>query len=96
MPCVIAKEGLPIFKVPQRLVITTHEGKLQEDMQVIEQIKQLDRPLVPIAIGGQYRTGKSFLLNSIMHRASMSPSTSPDGANAQSKSKTEGELSSES
>jgi predicted AAA+ superfamily ATPase len=53
------------------LISTEHVSKdgkeekiiLKSEQDVFEQIKQIDLPLVIVAVVGLYRTGKSYLMN---------------------------------
>ncbi len=56
---------LAIFREPQCLIETGIDGKLQANVKVLDELKELDQPCVVIAIAGLYRTGKSYLMNRI-------------------------------
>ncbi|XP_053401590.1 guanylate-binding protein 1-like isoform X2 [Mercenaria mercenaria] len=65
------------------LISTSEDGKLQVEQGPLKQIKQIDVPLVTVAIAGLYRTGKSYLLN----RLAGSSSGFPLGKTIESKTK---------
>ncbi len=54
---------LGIFREPQCLIGTGLDGRLEASVEVLEELRGLDRPCVVIAIAGLYRTGKSYLMN---------------------------------
>ncbi|XP_053390357.1 guanylate-binding protein 1-like [Mercenaria mercenaria] len=60
--------SLPIFKNPVCLVRTLKDGKFETDQDVLDQLKQIDAPLVVVAIAGLCRTGKSYLMNCVAGR----------------------------
>ncbi len=55
--------SLAIFNEPQCLIDTGADGRLVALRDTIEDLKQLDKPLVIISVAGLYRTGKSYLMN---------------------------------
>ncbi|XP_060551713.1 guanylate-binding protein 1-like [Ruditapes philippinarum] len=65
-------DNLEVFKHPLPLISTesvqSEDGKeekiiLKSENEVFEQIKQIDLPLVVVAVVGLYRSGKSYLMN---------------------------------
>ncbi len=45
------------------MISTDPDGNLEVRVEVLEELRDLDRTCVVIAIAGLYRTGKSYLMN---------------------------------
>ncbi|XP_060575072.1 guanylate-binding protein 4-like [Ruditapes philippinarum] len=64
-------EDMEIFKHPMCLIssesVEDVHGeeiiKMEEKQEVLNQLKEIDLPMVIVAVVGQYRTGKSYLMN---------------------------------
>ncbi|XP_060575226.1 guanylate-binding protein 1-like [Ruditapes philippinarum] len=64
-------EDMEIFKHPMCLIssesVEDEDGeeiiKMEEEQEVLNQLKQIDLPMVIVAVVGLYRTGKSYLMN---------------------------------
>ncbi|KAJ1132927.1 hypothetical protein NDU88_011228 [Pleurodeles waltl] len=51
------------MEAPVCLIRNDNDASLQVQQDALEIIKGIDQPLVVVAIGGMYRTGKSYLMN---------------------------------
>jgi predicted AAA+ superfamily ATPase len=65
-------EDMGVFKHPMCLIrsviVEDEDGeeimiKMEEEQEVLNQLKQIDLPTVIVAVVGLYRTGKSYLMN---------------------------------
>lgn len=56
---------MKIEESPQCIIETGKDGKFHIVDNILQELKSIDTRLVPIAITGKYRTGKSYLLNRI-------------------------------
>jgi predicted AAA+ superfamily ATPase len=65
-------EDMEVFKHPMCLISTESvenenggeiKNNFKEEQEVLNQLKQIDLPMVIVAVVGLYRTGKSYLMN---------------------------------
>ena len=58
----MAELDLSIIDHPMPLIHSVGD-KLEINSEAVEQLSQLNKPLIVVAIGGLFRTGKSYLIN---------------------------------
>lgn len=60
---IVDKGSKCVFHAPQCLMSNGLDGRMEIDENVLQQVAALAKELVVVAIAGQYRTGKSYLMN---------------------------------
>ena len=62
-------ESLTIFTEPKCIVESIPDDKLAVNQDVLQKLQKLNKQVVVVVIAGQYRTGKSYLMNQLVgHR----------------------------
>lgn len=49
-----------------QLITVNSEGKLELNNEAVELLKKIPKPIAVVGVAGQYRTGKSYLLNRVL------------------------------
>ena len=66
---------IDLFERPECLIETDSEGKLQVNINVVDELQKLNDQwnLVVIGIAGLYRTGKSYMMNRLAGKTAGEP-----------------------